>query len=165
MSYFKLDTIINTRFKEYKMSRKPQDSNSLTWESMKLPLAAKISHYCTALLQHAFRFYATRNTKVNWMYYHQDRIIIKLIQWVNTARNGPVSHSSAGTPVPVFQASLPCPTNMQSWSLQVLDSPFGSSQIHLFVTSDTDLWLTGQNNPDSHLLFCFFPPLSGYKAI
>lgn len=56
---------MNTRFKEYEMSIKPQDSNSLTWESMKLPVTAKISHYCTALLQRASRFYAMRNSKVN----------------------------------------------------------------------------------------------------
>jgi len=60
------------------MSRERQDSNFLTQESMKLPLTAKIPHYCTALLQRASRFYATRNSKENWVYYYQVRIIIKL---------------------------------------------------------------------------------------
>lgn len=148
------------------MSRKPQDSNSLTQESKKLPFTGKISHYRAAVLQRASRFYTARNSKVNWVYYHQDRIIIKLVQWVNAAKNGPVSHPSAGTPVSVFQANLPCRTNMQSWSVQVLDSPFGSSQMHLLVTSDADLWMDGQTNPESHPLYWgFFPCLSGYKAI
>lgn len=41
---------MNTRFQEYKMSQKPQDSNFLTQDNMKLPLTVKVSHYCTAVL-------------------------------------------------------------------------------------------------------------------
>lgn len=149
------------------MSRKPQDSNSLTQESKKLSETEKISH-CTAVLQGASRgclfvCFFTKNSKVNCIYYHQDRIIIKLIQGINTASVGPVSHRSTGTSVSVFQADLPHQMSMQSWSLKVLDSQFGSSQIHLFVTRNTDLWVAGQNNPDSHPLYCIFAPLSGYK--